>query len=405
MPGPNDPAAAAQAEAPKSLREIAEAAYDEVEALASDDPGPGPDDDAGGDEPLASGAQPRDKTNGRWVAKTAQPGEAIGDKPDPAPKAPVSETQGQQPDPAAAQAARSNQAPEHWSAEDKASFAKLAPEGQAFLLKRHGDMEAEFTRKSQASAGAVQFAQSLAPVFTNPAISGDMQRAGMNPSQLVQQWAGFHQRAVSPNQQDRFGLLVEMTERMGLDPARIFVALNQPSALAIPPGMSEEDMKDPAVRFFADHLGRTTNELNALKGELQQIRASETKAREEQGVKYARSNIDQFADEKGPDGKPLRPHFDAVLPLIVDMFKARPDRDLAEAYDAACWAHPEVRTKLLAADRAVAQSQVDVQRARAAQRGNARGLTGPVARPNGADGPSKGSLRDTIERSADEIGY
>ena len=76
-----------------------------------------------------------------------------------------SEPRATEPDPAAQ--ARSNQVPEHWSAEDKATFSKLPQEGQAFLLKRHGEMEAEFTRKAQASAGAVQFTQSLAPVFTD----------------------------------------------------------------------------------------------------------------------------------------------------------------------------------------------------------------------------------------------
>jgi hypothetical protein len=33
------------------------------------------------------------------------------------------------------------------------------------------------------------------------------------------------------------------------------------------------------------------------------------------------ANIDQFADEIGTDGKPLRPHFNTVLPIILDLFK------------------------------------------------------------------------------------
>src|SRR4029077_19588636 len=112
--------------------------------------------------------RPRDKS-GRWIAKSVvQPGEAIERPPaaDPAPKQPEGTgPSAADPDPAAQ--ARSNQAPEHWSAEDKATFLKLPQEGQAFLLKRHGEMEAEFTRKAQASAGAVQFTQALGPVFTD----------------------------------------------------------------------------------------------------------------------------------------------------------------------------------------------------------------------------------------------
>ena len=36
--------------------------------------------------------------------------------------------------------------------------------------------------------------------------------------------------------------------------------------------------------------------------------------------------------------------------IIIDLFKANPQRNLAEAYDAACWAHPEVRKQLVAAE-------------------------------------------------------
>jgi hypothetical protein len=397
-----------QNETPPSLRDIAEAAYDDLEAgaeAAEAAEAPEPSEGSEAPETVASDDRPRDK-QGRWVAKSGepQPGEAI-EPLDPAPKRPkVSETQTAPttPDPAATGAKQSGP-PEHWSAEDKATFAKLPAEGQAFLLKRHGDMEAEFTRKSQASAGAVQFTQALAPVFNDPAIMQDLQRSGVNPVQAVHLWGQLHRRAISPKQEDRFGVLVEMTQRMGLDPARIFAALqNQPPPL--PEGISPEDLKDPAIRFFADQFGRTTTKLQALEGQLQQRAQAEQQAREEWQVKSARQGIDGFADEKTKDGQPLRPYFDAVLPIIIDLYKANPRRDIREAYDTACWAHPEVRKQLLAAEQYRSQSKNDLQKARIAQRGNARGLTAPVARPNGADGPSKGSLRDAIERSADEIG-
>jgi hypothetical protein len=386
----------------ESLRDIAEAAYDDLENGALDTEPQEPAQEAS-EEPLAEAGQPRDKT-GRWVPKSERPpGEAI-EPLDPAPKRPVLDDQRSPPtDPATAQAAKSNQAPEHWSAEDKATFAKLPQEGQAFLLKRHGDMEAEFTRKSQASAGAVQFAQALAPVFNDPQISRSLQAAGVHPVQAIQEWAQWHRMGTSENQQDKFTLLVDLTQRMGLDPARIFSALNQ--SPPNPTGLTEADLKDPAVKFLADQFGRTTSKISALEGQLQQRERAEQQAREQLGLQYARTNVDHFADEKSSDGRPLRPHFDAVLPIIIDLFKANPQRDMAEAYETACWAHPDVRKQLLAAEHYRSQSQNDIARARIAQRGNTRGITSPVARPNGADGPSKGGIRDAIERSADEVGY
>jgi hypothetical protein len=387
---------------PSSLRDIAEQVYDDLESGAEEAP-EAQEAEAPSEQPLASDDRPRDKS-GRWVAKsTAQPGAAIEQAPqlvDPAPKPKVSETRATEPDPAAQ--ARSNQVPEHWSAEDKATFAKLPPEGQAFLLKRHGEMEAEFTRKSQASAGAVQFTQSLAPVFNDRRVQASLQQSGLNPTQAIHEWAGLHVRAMSPNQQDKFNVLVDMTERMGLDPARIFSALNKPS---LPEGLAEAELKDPAVKFFADRLGQTTGELNALKNEIQQRWAAENQARAQAGEQHARANIDQFADEKAADGNPLRPHFDTVLPILLDLYKANPQRSLAETYDAACWAHPEVRKQLLAAEQYRQQSRQDVEKAKNAQRGNVRGLTSSAVRPPSHDGPSRGSLRDTIEHAAEEIGY
>jgi hypothetical protein len=197
-------------------------------------------------------------------------------------------------------------------------------------------------------------------------------------------------------------VLVDLTERMGLDPARIFSALNKQP---LPEGLSEAELKDPAVKFFADRLGQTTGELNALKNEMQQRWAQENQARAQAGEAHARANIDQFADEKAADGTPLRPHFNAVLPILLDLFKANPQRSLAEAYDAACWSHPEVRKQLLAAEQYRQQSRQDVEKAKIAQRGNARGLTSPAVKPPGVNGPSRGSLRDTIEQAAEQIGY
>lgn len=388
-----------------SLRDIAEQAYDSLESGAEEVLEPQEPQEAA-EEPLASDDRPRDKS-GRWVSKSSEapPGEAIARPPvaDPALKKPdVSETRATEPDPAAVQAAKSNQVPEHWSADDKATFAKLPQEGQAFLLKRHGEMEAEFTRRSQANAGAVQFTQSLAPVFTDRRVQTSLQQMGLNPTQAVQEWASLHVRAMSPNQQDRFSVLVDLTERMGLDPARIFSALNKQP---IPEGLAEAELKDPAVKFFADRLGQTTGELNALRSEIQSRWAAENQARAQAGEAHARSNIDQFADEIGADGKPLRPHFNAVLPIILDLYKANPQRSLADAYDAACWSHPEVRKQLLAAENQRVQSRHDVEKAKNAQRGNARGLTSPSIKPPGVNGPSRGSIRDTIEQSAEEVGY
>ena len=160
-------------------------AYDDLEAGAEAE-GPGPADEAPAEEPLASDDRPRDKVGPLGRQSTETPAGRSNRQP-PARSSPEARSFRDPVPPFLIQlprtAPRSNQAPEHWSAEDKATFAKLPQEGQAFLLKRHGEMEAEFTRKSQASAGAVQFTQSLAPVFTDRRIQASLQQMGLNPTQ------------------------------------------------------------------------------------------------------------------------------------------------------------------------------------------------------------------------------
>ena len=368
-----------EAPALPSLRETIETAYDQPE------------------EATDAGQEGRARDNyGRFVAKDrVEPGEA--EPKAPSPEKPIRETQSRPPEPAPE--GSSTQVPEHWSADFKADFSKLPPEGQAIFLKRYGEMEADYTRKSQASAGAVQFTQALAPVFNDPVVAQSLQREGFTAVDAIQQWGAFHKQAMSPDVRDRINLLVDLSQRMGLDPARLFATPSPPSI----PGLTPQDQNDPAIRYFADHLGRTTSDLQALRAELQQMRQAEAQQREAESVQATRWGIDQFADERDASGKPLRPFFNDVIEDIIELFKANPERDLQDAYDRSVWANPQIRQRMLDMQRQQQQANSSVDRARAAARSNTRGITSPVAKPNAKSG--NGSLRDLLEQTADEVGF
>lgn len=264
-------------------------------------------------------------------------------------------------------------------------------------MRRHTEMERDYQTKTQAAATAVQFTQSLAPIFQDPVIAGSLQQAGVSPYDAIGQWAGFHRRAMDPNPAVRTALWQELGQRMGLNPAANG-QMSQPGTAAL----SEDDLKDPAIRYFADHIGKTLNDVQTLRGELQQMRQQEAQKANAEVLKVTRWSIDSFADEKDASGKPKHPHFDAVLPHMIDLYRANPERDLQQAYDQAIWAVPEVREKLLAERTNVAQQQQSNERARQAVRSNVRGVTSPVAKPAG-DGKSRG-IRAAIEAAADEVG-
>lgn len=380
-------AASQEPETPRqSLREIAEAAYDE----AIDDAGP----DGEGDEPAAPGQEGRARDNlGRFAAadQQAKPGEQSND---PAPQTDPKASDGAKPaDPAPG----SNQPPQHWPEQDRQTFAKLDPAGQQFLLRRHSEMERDYQAKTQAAATAVQFTQSIAPIFQDPLISGSLQQARISPYEAIGQWAGFHRRAMDPNPQVRQELLMEMAQRMGLDPA-----VGGASRQGLQGQLSEDDLKDPAIRYFADHIGKTQSQMQALRGEMQRMANSVAERQQQEVLKVTRWSIDSFADEKDAQGQLKHPHFDTVLPTMIELYRANPERDLQEAYDMAVWATPAIRSQLIAADRQTAEQQRANERAKLAVRGNVRGVTSPVSRPSG-DGKAKG-LRAAIEAAADEAG-
>jgi len=363
-----------------SLREIAEAAYDEGSEDTSDD------------APSSADDRPRDE-RGRFASKeqTQDAGEAEGEPPSPA-----DQTEAQdRPDPAPG----SNQPPEHWSAEFKADFLKLPPEGRDILLKRHAEMEADYTRKSQQNATAVQTVNALAPIFQDPDITRSLQENQMHPVQAIQDWARMHKAAVSPDPRVRASTLYEIAERMGFDPAKVFATNRQPE-----PSVPEAVRNDPAYRFVADLNQRTNSDLQALRAELQAFRSQENERVEAETLKATRWSIDNFADEKGADGRPVRPYFDKVLNTVIDMYRANPNRDLQQAYEQACWADPEVRADMLQVEWNRKQHAQSNQRAQQAARSNVRGLTSPVSKP-AQEKKGNGSLRDALEASADEVGF
>jgi len=277
----------------------------------------------------------------------------------------------------------------------------MPPDEQAMLQRRYSEMEADYTRKSQANASAVQAVNALAPIFSDPDIQRSLSEWQMHPIAAIQQWAGFHKRAVSPHVQDRAGLLIDLATQMGFDPAKLFAtSQNRQPEQPLPPGVRD----DPAVRYLANQYGQTASEIQALRNQVQSIQAAEQQKYEQESLKVTRWSIDSWADEKGQDGKPLRPDFDEQLPYILELYKADPNRDLNEAYNTARRMNPKTFEQLVAAEKAKVHSQQSVAKAQAANRGNLRGLTAPVGKPNGAK-TGQGSLRDMLEASADEVGF
>ncbi len=396
MPDPTNPTPSDGEQSPgPSLREIAEAAYDEIEAGGSPD-------DAGDDSAVDSAGQPRDE-RGRWASKEAQPGEAAGPGDQPSPD----DQSGTQPPerPTQPPQGSSSEAPANWAEADRQMFGKLPQEARDFLQRRHTEMEADWQRRVQANGAAAQFTEAVAPVFRDPVIQGSLQQTGIAPIEAIHQWAAMHKRAYHPDPNERLGLLHDIARNIGLNPAAIFATSRSEPGGADGGGFSPEDLQDPAIKHIAEQFGYLSNELRAQRDALHQIRQAEQQSAQQQTLRVTRWGIDNFADERGQDGKPLRPYFDRVLPHVIELFRANPSRDLKATYDLACRMDEGVWNEIQQAAAARQQQVAANQRAAQAARTNLRGRTAPVmAKPNGAEQAAK-SLRQTLEETADELGF
>lgn len=376
-----------EADAPKSFREIAEAAYDEAAAAPETPETPETRVDEAGRVRDASGR----------FAPVAKPGEQSAEDPAPTVEPPAPTAQ-----PVPTQPTGAVEAPQNWSAADREMLSKAPPDMQAWAVRRHKEMEADYTAKTQQASTAVNFVQSLTPVFTDPVIAGSLQQEGVSPPEAIRQWAAYHRAAMSPNVEDRHQVLRVMAQRMQVDPAKVFNLSGTPQP---PPGLTEAEMKDPAIRFFAERDSKRASELNEVQQTLQQIQQAAQTERQQAQLQASRWSVDNFAEERGSDGQPLHPHFDRVLPQLLTLYRADRTIDLKTAYATACRMNPEVHAEMLAAERAAAERRYSTQRASAAVRGNARGLTNPVRPPPANANGKAESFREVAERVADELGF
>jgi hypothetical protein len=283
-------------------------------------------------------------------------------------------------------------------------FRKAPPEWQAWGLRRDSEMTADYQRKVQNTAQAAQFVSAIAPNFQHPGLQEAMRQEGIGPADSVNRLMGFQIRMIDQDPRVRAGVLQELMQISGLDPAAVF-GLSRPASVQVPEGVR----KEPAFQYITDHLQRSAQELAQLKQSFNQMQQS---ARQQavnaqaqvdaENLRQQYERIEEFEREVDRNGKPLHPDFGTVLPIILDLFKANPQRKLAEAYDMAVGAHPEVRKRLMAEHVASMQAQQSLTRAKQAVRSNTRGMTVPVtgARREGPQG-----LRAAIEAAAEEIGY
>lgn len=288
------------------------------------------------------------------------------DEPDPEPETPDED---EPPAETTEIASKRAKAPDHWSAEDKAAFEKATPEVQAWALKRDKQTTSDYTRKTQELAEQRKRFEALDSVLAQARETFN----GVPDHEAVQWMANVHQflRAEPHN------AIAWLRQTYGIQ--------DQQSTPATP---TDESDADPVV--------------SALKRELSDVKAQVVQfARETHAEKQTRiaKTIESFRGEKGPDGQPLRPHFEAVQGTMAQLVRSGIASDLHEAYQKAIALDPTVSALVREEESKRAKAAEAKRRAEEVAKAKRAGFRIPAS-PSGKQVQTNATLGDEIRAIA-----
>ncbi len=334
--------------------------------------------------------QPRDE-HGRFAPKQQQ---ATQDTPPP--EQPEAEQQ-----PKADQQA--TDAPAHWRPADKEMFGKLPPEGRDFLLRRHKEMEADYTHKTSEIAAFRRDYGPIRQMFEPHAAA--LREKGMTPAALVQGW--YNAETALMNPQSAPQMVAQIMRGYNIDPATVL------AQFGYRPGNQDGTPPEPTQQAATPALPPELQQM--LQGVVQKVESFEQQQRRQQEAAQAaaaarvQSEIDNFASAVGPDGQPLRPFFREVEDMMADLAEVARKKGadippLQSLYEQAVYAHPVVRQRFLDDQAAAASAQRAAQERQRAEEARARAAKAQRASApvTGAPGTGHGDHRATGELSLRE---
>jgi len=190
--------------------------------------------------------------------------------------------------------------PQHWAAEDRDTFAGVPREAQEFLLKRHKDMEADYTRKTQEVASARRQFEEQQEIMAP--ISQDLALAGADANAFIRQQVAWAQAFKA----DPRAALGKLAGAYGLDVAQL--------------SEGQEEV-DPTVQ--------------AMQQELANIRANQQQslqAQQQTEQQRLLQSIEDFSKATDDTGNLRYPHFKEIQQDMGREIQAGLATGLEDAY-------------------------------------------------------------------------
>jgi hypothetical protein len=254
-------------------------------------------------------------------------------------------------------------APEHWASEDKETFKSLDTRGKNFLLKRHKEMEAGFTKKQQLLSEEARFGESF-------------------------------RRTLTPHE--------AYLKSLNIDPLEAFNKLMSTERV-LRTGTKEEKaimMHNLAKQYEADmsisvdplqYQNQVT--LQKLQEIEQRMRNLDEQKNQEINAVY-KSQIESFAGTKTEKGAPKYPHFETVRSDMGLLMSAGKSETLEEAYEQAILLNAALRKEYIASQHRAEVDQNKVAASKKAGFNVKSGSGGTITDPRKELG-----LRETIRQA------
>jgi hypothetical protein len=206
------------------------------------------------------------------------------------------------------------EAPAHWAPEDVEEFNELDERGRKLYLKRHKQMEAGYTKKSQSLAEekkiAERFKQALEPY------RDEFKKNGIDEFDAFKRGATAHLRLINSPMQERAALMNQIALQYGVN-------------LAAPPQQNQQNQQqqptlDPATQVIFDQLNRHNQYLTNLE-----------KQRQNQERYTIEKTISDFSGAKDDKGELKHPHFETIKAEMGHLISTGLASSLEQAYDKA----------------------------------------------------------------------
>lgn len=208
-------------------------------------------------------------------------------------------------------------APEHWAAEDKEVFKSLDKKGKEFLIRRHKDMEAGYTKKQQSLAEAAKIAETYKNMMGPH--EEYLKKINMSPEVAFDKLMSAQRVLMTGTDEEKALIMHNIAQQYKVDLSREV---------------------DP-VQQYNQIMWQRLQELEQRQNQI-------AKARDEEVAASYQSQITSFAQTKDDQGNLKHPHFESVKKDMGLLLQAGKVNTLEEAYELSILMDAGLRKEYLA---------------------------------------------------------